>query len=73
MAYSGRLAVCILSTSICTVEGKALDAAVLCMSATFPFQSVVIIVGVVVCEISTGIFLELEKNDALVSMCVILL
>ena len=41
----------------------------LCMFTTLPFQSVVIIVGVVVCEISTGIFIELEKNDALVSMC----
>ena len=39
------------------------------MFTTLPFQSVVIIVGVVVCEISTGIFIELEKNDALVSMC----
>ena len=39
----------------------------LCMSVTFPLQSIVIIIGVTVCEITTGIFIELEKNKASVS------
>ena len=43
----------------------------LCVSVTFPLQCVVIIVGVIVCEISTGIFIELKKNEASVSPSVV--
>lgn len=47
---------------------RTLDTAIhLCMSAPFSFQSVVVFVGVIVCEISTGVFVELKKNEALVS------
>lgn len=64
---------CILYTALHTYIQWGWDSACshLCVSVTFPLQCVVIIVGVIVCEISTGIFIELKKNEASVSSSVV--